>query len=72
MFAQEMLASFSKALEARTLHTSNFVIKEVKGRTMISCKQNFENEAFKMGFTLLKIKLTEKFKLKVKLTVTKV
>ena len=39
---------------------------------MISNQQDVENEAFKMGFTLLKIKLIEKFKLKIKLTATKI
>ena len=58
--------SFSKCsnLEAKILHTSNFVTKEIKGRIMISNKQNVENEAFKVGFTLLKIKLIQKLKLK--------
>ena len=46
--------------------------QEVKGRTVISSKQNVENEAFEVGFTLLKIKLIEKFKLKIKLTETKI
>ena len=32
---------------------------------MISNKQNFENEAFKVDFVLLKIKIIEKFKLKI-------
>ena len=35
---------------------------------MISNKQNVENEAFKVGVTLLKVKLIGKFKLKNKLT----
>ena len=39
---------------------------------MISNKQNFENEAFEVGFVLLKIKIVENFKLKTKLTETKV
>ena len=37
---------------------------------MSSNKKNIENEAFKV-FTLLKINLIEKFKLKIKLTETK-
>ena len=54
--------SFSKFsnLEA---YTSNFAIKEIKGRTIVSNKQNAKNEAFKVGYVLLKIKLIEKFKL---------
>ena len=65
--------SFSKSsyLEAKTLHISTPVIKETKGRTMISKEQNVENKAFKVGFTLLKIKLIEKFHLKIRLTETK-
>ena len=39
---------------------------------MISNKQNFENEAFNVGFTLLEIKMIEKFQLKIKLTATKI
>ena len=35
---------------------------------MTSNKQNVRNEAFTVGFTLLKIRLTEKLKLKIKLT----
>ena len=49
------------------LHTSNFVIKEIKGRTVISNRQNVAfiiNDAFRVGFIILKIKLIEKFKLK--------
>ena len=46
------------------LHTLNFVVKEIKCRTVISSKQNIKNEAFKVGFTPLKIELVEKFKLK--------
>ena len=38
---------------------------------MISNKQNVENEASKVGFTLLEIKPIEKFKLKIKLAETK-
>ena len=56
----------------KRLHTSHFGIEEMKVRAMISNKQNVENEAFKVGFTLLKIKLIEKFKLKIKLTETKI
>ena len=54
------------------LHTSDFAIKEIKGGTMISNKQNVEDKDFKVGFTLLKIKLIENFKLKIKLTETKI
>ena len=66
--------SFSKCshLEAKKLQSSKSVIKEITSRTMIFNKQYVENEAFKMGFTLLKIKLVEKFKLKIKLTETKI
>ena len=39
---------------------------------MISHKQNFENEAFTVGFVLQKIKIIEKFKLKIILTETKI
>ena len=39
---------------------------------MISKTQNVETEAFKVGFTLLKIKLIEKFNLKIKPTKTKI
>ena len=39
---------------------------------MISKTQNVEIEAFKVGFILLKIKLIEKFKLKIKPTKTKI
>ena len=45
----------------------NVVIKEMKGRTMISNKQNALKGAFKVGFTLLKIKLIKKFKVKIEL-----
>ena len=39
---------------------------------MTSNKQIVENEAFKMGFTLLKIKPIEKFKPEIKLTHKKI
>ena len=45
--------------------------EKIESQTMISSEQNFENEVYKVGFVLLKIKITEKFKLKVKLTETK-
>ena len=38
---------------------------------MISSKQNLENEAYKVGLTLLEIKIIEKFKLKINVTQTK-
>ena len=40
--------SFMKCsnLETKTLYTSNFAIKEVKSRTIISDKQNLESKAF--------------------------
>ena len=34
----------------KTSCSSNFVIKEIKGRTIVFNKQNFENEPFQMGF----------------------
>ena len=43
------------------LYTSNFVIKEIKGLTMITNTQDFKNEYFKMGSMQLKIKIIEKF-----------
>ena len=44
--------SFSKCsnLETKKLYTSNFVVKEIKGRTIISDKQTLENKAFKTVF----------------------
>ena len=64
--------SFSKCsnLETKTRYTSKFAIKEIKGRTITSDKQNLVNKAFKMAFTHLKIKINENFKLK-KITKTK-
>ena len=43
--------SFSKCsnLEAEKLYTSNFAIKEVKGRAIISDNQNLEDKAFSIG-----------------------
>ena len=73
--SRQKCVSLSKCsnLEAiKTLDTSNVAIEEIKGRTMISKKQNVENKAFKVRFTLLKIKLIKKFKLKRKLTETKI
>ena len=51
-------------LKLNAFYSLNFVIKEMKGRTIISNKQNFENKAFWMDFVHLKIKIKEKFKLK--------
>ena len=34
----------------KMLYTSNFLMKEIKDGTLISKKQNFKNESFKMGF----------------------
>ena len=66
--------SFSKCsnLEVKTLYTSYFAIKEIKGKTIISDKQNLENKAFYMDFMHLKIRIKEKFKLKTKLTNLKI
>ena len=44
------------------VHTSDFITTKIKGQAMISHKQNFEKEAFKVGFVLLKIKIIEKIK----------
>ena len=65
--------SFSKCsnLKLKRLLTSNFAIKKIKGRTIISDKQNLENKDF-MDFMDLKIKIKEKFNLKTKLTQTKI
>ena len=69
--SQQKCMSFSKCsnLEAKTLYTSNFVIKERKSRTIISHKQTEISKTTLvkpyMGFTHLKIKIKEKFKLKV-------
>ena len=67
--AWQKCMSFSKCSnsEAKKLQTSDFAIKKIKGLKMISNKQNVKNEAFKVGFTLLKIELLEKFKLKINL-----
>ena len=39
---------------------------------MISNKQKVENGTFKVGFALLRIKLIKKFRVKIKLTETKI
>ena len=54
--------SFSKCsnLEAKKAKTSNFAIKELKGRTIISNEQNIDKKAFYKGFMHLKIKIKEK------------
>ena len=39
---------------------------------MISNEQNFDNEALKVGFVLPKITIIENFKLKIKITETKI
>ena len=44
----------------------------MKGRTVISNKQNVKNQAFKVGFAFLKIKLIVNLKLKIKLPETKI
>ena len=44
----------------------------MKGRTIISDKQNVENKAFQMDLIHLKIKIKKKFNLKTKLTETKI
>ena len=68
-----MLSSKCSGLKAKNvINTSNFSNKEIKGRTIISDKQNLEKKAFSMGFIHLKIKIKEKFKLKTKLIETKI
>ena len=59
-------------MSLKMLYTSNFVIKEKKGRTIIPDKQNLENKALQMGFMHLKTKIKEKFKLRTKVTETKI
>ena len=65
--------SFSKCsnLEAKRLHTPDFVTKDLKSSTITSNKQNSENKVSQVGFMNLKIKIKKKFKLKTKLTKTK-
>ena len=69
-----IVCHFRNALiqKLETSHTLNVIIKKIKGRTMISDKHNVANEAFKVGSTLLKMKLIEKSKVKIKLTDTKI
>ena len=55
-------------VRVKTLYTSNFAIKEIKGRTIVSDKQNLENKAFGWVSMHLKMKIKEKFKLETKLT----
>ena len=52
-FIFEMLYFFA------TEKDTHFKLYHHKNKMRISNKQNFENEAFKVGFVLLKIKLTE-------------
>ena len=49
-----------------------FEMLQLRGRTIISNEQNFENKAFQMGFLHLKIRIQAKFKLKTKLSKTKI
>ena len=64
--------SFSKCSNLETKNGMHFKLcyqRDIGSNyIMISSKQNFRSEAFKMGFTHLKIKLIEKFKLKINLT----
>ena len=64
--------SFSESSNSEANHVTHFKLcfKEIKGRTIISNEQNVENEAHKIGFTLLKIKIIERFKLKLRLILT--
>ena len=66
--------SFSKYsnLEGKKLYISDFVIRKIKGRNIISNKQNFDNKTFYAVFTCLKIKIKDKFKLRTKLNKTKI
>ena len=52
-------------LATENLHASTFINTKIKGQTMIFCKKNFGNGAFKVGVVLPKI---DKFQLKIKLT----
>ena len=65
---KRMSLSKCSNLEAKNVMHFKLCYQRDIGRTMISNKQNVENEAFKMCFTLLKVNLIEKFKLKIKLT----
>ena len=64
--------SFWECSNLEAEKTSNFAIKEIKGRTIISDKQNLEHKASQVGFMHLEIKIKEKFKLKTKVTKTKI
>ena len=63
--------SFSKCSNLEDKNARYFKLFYQSDKSLISNKQNVKNEAFKVAFTRLKIKLIEKFKLKIKLTETK-
>ena len=77
---QKCTKYFSKCscLEVKKVIHLKLSIKEIKGRTIISDKQNFKNKAgfyaseIKDGFYGSEMKIKEKFKLKAKLTKTKI
>ena len=56
-------------LEAKTLCTLSFAVKEIKGGTTFSANRK---QSLLDGFIQLKIKIKEKLKLKTKLTETKI
>ena len=63
--------SISKCSNLEAKYVTHFKICYQR-RQKISNKQNVKSKAVEVGFTLLKINLIEKFKLKTKLTETKI
>ena len=63
------------ALEQKSYVYSSYKINSIEKLSQLDCinKENIElNQGFLMGFTHLKIKMKGKFKLKTKLTETKI
>ena len=72
--SRQKCMSFPKcsSLEVKNVTHFKLCYQIERSLTMTSNKQNVENKAFNVGFTLLKIKLLEKIALKIKITETKI
>ena len=61
-----------RCIDVAAIGCTKYMLDYLNETTRCTSEQNHENKAFQMGFMHPKIKIKEKFKLKTKLTKTKI